>query len=68
MNQRGRPKKDSVRTTVRGNRYEIRLSDEELDMLNQISEGTGEERSDILRKALKSSYNLYRCRVERDSW
>ena len=50
----GRPRRDgSVRV-----RIEIGIWAEEKQMLNELSELTGESKSDIIRKGIKMSYNL----------
>ena len=50
----GRPRRDGSKTS----RIEIRISAEEEQMLNDLSDLTGESKSDIIRKGIKMSYNL----------
>ena len=50
----GRPRRDGSKT----GRIEIRISAEEEQMLNDLSDLTGEPKSDIIRKGIKMSYNL----------
>ena len=54
MNKRGRAcNKDS-----RGNQYRLRMSDEEVEMLNNLSVKTHKTKAEILREALKMYHNL----------
>ena len=54
MNKRGRPcNKDS-----RDNQYRLRMSDEEVEMLNNLSVKTCKTKAEILREALKMYHNL----------
>ena len=50
----GRPRRDGSKT----GRVELRISTEEEQMLNDLSELTGESKSDIIRKGIRISYNL----------
>lgn len=50
----GRPRRDGSKT----GRVELRISTEEEQMLNDLSELTGESKSDIIRKGIRMSYNL----------
>ena len=50
----GRPRRDGSKTA----RIEIHISAEEEQMLNDLSDLTGESKSDIIRKGIKMSYNL----------
>lgn len=50
----GRPRRDGSKT----GRVELRISTEEEQMLNDLSELTGKSKSDIIRKGIKISYNL----------
>lgn len=45
---------------LKQHQYRLRISDEELDMLDEISTNTGMTKADILRKGLRMVYNLYR--------
>lgn len=56
MNKRGRPCTDDARK----NQYRLRMTDDELDMLDYIVEKTGKTKAEILREALRSSYNFTR--------
>ena len=58
MSQRGRPRKEGSKNK----RCELRLTEEELRMLDQLSTETEISKSDILRGALRSAYNLHRFR------
>ena len=49
-----RPRRDGSKT----GRIEIRISADEEQMLNDLSDLTGESKSDIIRKGIKMSYNL----------
>lgn len=54
MNKRGRPcNKDS-----RDNQYRLRMSDEEVEMLNDLSAKMHKTKAEILREALKMYHNL----------
>lgn len=50
----GRPRRDGSKT----GRVELRISTDEKQMLNDLSELTGESKSDIIRKGIRISYNL----------
>ena len=50
----GRPRRDGSKT----GRVELRISTDEEQMLNDLSELTGESKSDIIRKGIRISYNL----------
>lgn len=50
----GRPRRDGSKT----GRVELRISTDEEQMLNDLSELTGESKSDIIRKGIRMSYNL----------
>lgn len=50
----GRSRRDGSKT----GRVELRISAEEEQMLNDLSELTGKSKSDIIRKGIKISYNL----------
>ena len=52
----GRPRRDGSKT----GRIEIRISAEEEQMLNDLSDLTGESKSDIIRKGIKMSYRIDR--------
>ena len=51
-------KKDKNSKDSRNDQYRLRLNEEERAMLDTLSVETGENRSDILRRALKAEYNL----------
>ena len=59
MSQRGRPRKEGSKNK----RCELRLTEEEIHMLDQISSDTNVTRSDILRNALKTTYQLHKIRM-----
>ena len=50
----GRPRRDGSRKST----FIFRLKSEEEQMLNELSELTGESKSDIIRKGIRMSYNL----------
>lgn len=50
----GRPRRDGSRKST----FIFRLNSEEEQMLNELSELTGESKSDIIRKGIRMSYNL----------
>lgn len=51
---------DELVMQLKQHQYRLRISDEELDMLDEISTNTGMTKADILRKGLRMVYNLYR--------
>ena len=55
MENRGRPKKEDVRN----NNCIVRMSEQEVVMLNLLSIETGQSKSDILRKGLEMQYKLW---------
>ena len=55
---RGRPKKENSKS----GRMMIRISSEDMYKLYEISEKTGLNKSEILRKSLDTMYQIYRCR------
>lgn len=52
MTKKGRPKKEKCKS----HNLKIRLDDEEMEMLLNRSNDTGETYSDVIRKALKFYY------------
>ena len=50
----GRPRQDGSRKST----FIFRLNSEEEQMLNELSDLTGESKSDIIRKGIRMSYNL----------
>ena len=58
ITKRGRPRKEEAR---RG-QYRLRTNEEEEKMLDYIHENTGETKADILRRGLKTLYNLEKTR------
>lgn len=52
--RRGRPKKE----TSRSNRLEVRLDKNDIDMVEQLSYLEDSNKSDILRKALKTYFYI----------
>ena len=50
----GRPRRDGSRKST----FIFRLNSDEEQMLNELSELTGESKSDIIRKGIRMSYNL----------
>ena len=52
--KRGRPCKDNKKS----NQYRLRMTDEELAMLDFVSGKTGESKADVFRRLLKMAYNL----------
>ena len=50
----GRPRRDGSRKST----FIFRLNSEEEQMLNELSDLTGESKSDIIRKGIRMSYNL----------
>lgn len=54
MGRPGRPKKE----TCKDNRFEVRLSDEDLEVMDEICDRTGKNRSDVMRTALLVYQNL----------
>lgn len=52
--KRGRPRSEKPK----GKQTNIRLSDEEQDMLSFMCYKTGKSQTDIIREALKMKYNL----------
>ena len=53
-NKRGRPVKETARRRI----INIRLTEEEYDMLDKISFKTGLNKSNIIRAAVRVYYNL----------
>ena len=49
-----RPRRDGSRKST----FIFRLNSDEEQMLNELSELTGESKSDIIRKGIRMSYNL----------
>lgn len=54
MRKRGRPAEDEPKN----NRIMVRISDNDTNILTDLSEKTGVARSEIMRRALKMYYNL----------
>lgn len=54
MRRLGRPKKE----ICKNNRFEVRLSDEDLEVMDEICDRTGKNRSDVMRTALLVYQNL----------
>lgn len=59
---KGRPKKEDARK----GQYRLRMSAEEVMKLNYISEVTGRSKADVLRDAIRMSYNLERTKRTMD--
>ena len=57
MNKIGRPCKDETKNS----QYRLRMSADEMAMLEYIAEKTGKPKSDILRESLKMKYNLVKA-------
>lgn len=54
MRTRGRPKKEDIKKNV----FIVRLSDEEVKMLEYTSNKTGETKSEVIRKGIFIKHNL----------
>lgn len=58
--KRGRPVSDRSKRNFCG----LRISDEDVEMLEYIAKTTGETRTDIIRGAIKMHYNLCKARYD----
>ena len=54
MATRGRPKKEEARKST----FLVRLSDEDMKMLEYASEKTGKTKAEIVRDGIRAKYNL----------
>ncbi len=62
LETRGRPKKENSKSY----RYGLRLTEDEIRMLEEVCESTGESKSDIIRRGLTMIYNLNKYKLSED--
>lgn len=58
MGKRGRPAEDEPKNVV----FNVRMSDKDVALLNNLAEKTGTGKGEIMRRALKMYYNLAKNR------
>ena len=58
IKKRGRPPKEKSRNCC----YKIRMTEDEMAVLDNISRKTGKNKSDILREGLQMQHNLFKFR------